>query len=295
MNKQNFALIKKNKFYLKLYDILENEKLFMDKPDQKDIVEEKIRDLIDSEKILEISETFNKKEELLEDIFYKMSKSTTSRSGNSLLINCNQNYMYQLIYLEEENENLDNENLNEYCSLSNKDITPVYNDACIVKISYYDGVMKNDIIKKEDIVNIFMRNYYHKGVLIDTNDKMVDIEFTGDNPNLILGNSFKQFTSIQILDFVFLIYQESSKELNKIMSKLTNQEVKGRCFCILLSMDNYKKYWDIDSEGLNEIITMNENNIDKSKLNIENNPFLNLKINNLELIKSQKEELVKES
>ena len=287
MSKQNFITLKKNKLYYELYSILEKEKLFMNNFEQKDTIKDKLDKLLDSMNIMELSEKFNNGQELLEEILIKIGQNTDSVDGGSLILNGYKNHMYQMIYLEEKNffdksKNADHELLNEYCTLSNIDIKPIYNDAAIIKISYDDGVMKNDIIKKEDIINIFLSNYYHTGILVDTNGNLQEIEFTEDGPNFVIGNNFKLIDSINILGFTFMPYLEIGSKLNEIATKLMGKEIKGRLFLTLVCPNSYKKLWSIDKETLEKIVYLldddsNFKKFESDREDINFNPYYNLK------------------
>ena len=287
MSKQNFITLKKNKLYYKFYEILEREKLFMDNLSQKDEIKETLKKLMDEMNIMKISKKYDTGEELLEEILVDIGEDNESHDGGSLILNGYKNYMYQMIYLEnknffEKNVSPEIEIMNEYCTLSNIDIKPIYNDAAIIKISYEDGQMKNVTVKKDDLVNLFLDNYYHTGVLVDVNDKLQEIEFTGDAPSLVIGNSFVLQETIKILGFLFMPYLENGKEVNQLASKLLNKEIKGRLFLTLVCPNSYKKLWNIDKETIEKILILLEDKSNISKYEQEEgdinfNPYFNLK------------------
>lgn len=286
--KQNYAIIKKNNIYYRLYSILEEKKLFMNNFEHKEEITNILKNLLNEMDIISISKKFNKGDELLENILENIGESTTSTNGGSIIIDGSKDYMYQLIYLEDENfqqkEMTEQQFLNEYCSLSNIEIKPIYHSAAIIKISYKDGEMKNDIIKKEDLIEIFLNNYYNTGVLIHNNGNLQEIQFTGDGPNLIIGNSFIVNDPITILGFLFIPYIENGSEINIKATKLFGREIKGRVFIALLCPSTHKKIWNIDMETLEKILNLleDQNNIAKYESDSHDmnfNPYFNLKNN----------------
>jgi hypothetical protein len=284
--KQNYAIIKKNNIYYRLYSILEEKRLFMNNFQHKEEITDILKNLLNEMDIISISKKFNKGDELLENILENIGEDTESTNGGSIIIDGYKDYMYQLIYLEDVNfqkeEMTDQKFLNEYCSLSNIEIKPIYYSAAIIKITYKDGEMKNDIIKKEDLVELFLNNYYNTGVLIHNNGNLQEIQFTGDGPNLIIGNSFIVNDPVSIFGFLFVPYIESGSEINIKASKLLGKEIKGRVFIALLCPSTYKKIWNIDIETLEKILNLLEDENNKAKYESEShdmnfNPYFNLK------------------
>ena len=290
---QNYCLIEKNKIYGELFDELLEEELSMNKQEDNEKIKRYIGNKILLSNYIEISENFTNQDDRLSDLINKITLKTDNKNlqGNTIILYANDNYMYEIFHMEDLTrlKELSDNDLNEFGSLSNIYLLPIYWGCGIFKSKYCDGKLIGDIINKEDIINIYIQNYYHKGVLINANGNMQEIEFTGENPNKVIGMGFIQSNPIDVVGFNILAFIEKSNGVenkNLIASKIFGKDIYGRVFLSLLCPVTNKKYWSIYIETINNIIKILEN---ESKMNniyqeidTENkyiNPFYLLKKN----------------
>jgi hypothetical protein len=173
------------------------------------------------------------------------------------------NNMYEVFYMEDltRSKILSDDDLNEYASLTNIYLLPIYWGCGIFKSTYIDGKLKGDPIDKQDVAKIYIGNHYYRGVLINTNGDMQEIEFTGENPNKVIGTGFTQSKTVDIIGFSILAFFEKSNNIEKniIASKLFGKDISGRVFITLLCPVTNKKYWSIKIETIKNMLIILEN------------------------------------
>ena len=165
--------------------------------------------------------------------------------------------MYELFYMEDLNNLQSQDDLNEFAIISNIYLQPIYWGCGIFKSNYSNGIMKGAIITKQDIANVFIQNYYHIGVMINQDDTMLELEFTGEDPVKIIGTNFIQSTTTDVIGFDIIPWIEKSsgtKKINKLASKLLNIEVEGRLFVTLVCPTTNKKFWNITKTTITNIL-----------------------------------------
>jgi hypothetical protein len=175
---------------------------------------------------------------------------------------------------------------NELSSITNINLEVIYGDGCIVKINYSDGILKNDIINNDDLIKIVYHNFYHTGVLISPNNEIIEIIYTSDIPNKIIGDNFIKYKYLEVLGLTLLLYVEKTDEENSIVTKLINEKINGRVFITLLCPKSNKKIWNITKETINNILKIIDNKIIYENTTTEidkdekiNNPFFFIKKN----------------
>ncbi len=271
MGKNNYCLIKKNKIYEELYEILEDENLIMDNPDHKFSIKYKIEQLLKTylTKHILLSETFENTEQALEDFMLKITTNTEEEEeqeqGNTLLLYANMNSMYEVVFMEKIKTERKDEDLNQLVSISNIELSPIYGSASIIKTLYTNGNIEPTTINFEDINELFMSNFYHKGIMIQPDNKTIEIEFAGENPNLVIGGTFKMLNPIILFDLSFVGYVEESDEKNEIASIFYDKEIKGRLYLTVMCPLTKKRFWNVDEELIKCILKL----IEYSKSSIE--------------------------
>lgn len=285
-----YCLIKKNKLYHDLYSYIENEELIMNNPDHTDLIKDNIKKFINKADYITISDKFGTTETLFEDMLETIIIDNNEEScnekhdigvnnqGNTLLSYCDSSIAYEIIYTEFFNSEITNdENNNQFASISNIELAPIYGSCGILKTVYNNGLQLSSITKN-DIYNLLINIFYHSGVLLHTDGTMKDLVFTGEDPCFLIGSSFKIQDPIQILGLTFVYYVETdSKNDNKIASMIFGKELKGRVYIALLCPITNKKFNNITIKELNELLEILKDN-DKV-LNIEKE-LLNDKISN---------------
>lgn len=258
MENNNYCLVKKNKVYEDLYEILENEDLIMDNPDHKTEIKYKIETLVRSylNNKIKISNTFETSEQVLEELMLEITNDSEDEQGNTLLMYANSNYMYEVVFMEKLGIERNDDELNQFSSISNIELSPIYGNSAIIKSSYDAGKLKQAIIKIEDVIDLFTNNFYHKGVMINTNGSIVELEFTGENPNLVIGGNFKMLSPLSLFGLSFVGFSEKGDLKNELASKIYGNEINGRLYLAVLCPITNKKFWSIDVEFIKNLIKL---------------------------------------
>ena len=262
---QNYCFVDKNKIYAEIYDELLDEELSMNNKEHNYKIQNYIEKKIIKNNYINFSETFTNNDEIISDLIIKITSniSNDNLQGNTVLLYANENEMYELFHMEDLTKpHHDDNDLNEFASISNIHLLPIYWGCGIFKSTYLNGVIKGEIIKKEDIAKIFIQNYYHLGVMIGTNNELLEIEFTGEDPFKIIGNNFVQSKIIDVIGFNIISYIEKeniNNEYNDLGTKLLGKEIKGRIFIALLCPRTNKKFWNINIKIINNILLILNN------------------------------------
>lgn len=276
----NYCLIKKtNQIYTNLSNTLEELQLNMQFIEDINKISYEIKKLINKNDDFSISMEFNNKNDFLEDLMFNITKDDNGKyQGNTILLYANDDYMYELIHMDDLTikDQLD-DNLNQFGTISNIDLIPIYYDCVIIKTTYKNKILENTLIKLDDIVEIMKSNFYHNGILINLDNELKDILFTGDNPNAIIGHNFKQGKSIEIFGLHIVYYHEEGTEINSIASRLLDFEIKGRVFIATLCPITAKRFWNLTQQTINNILHIKENNNLLQKINkeLDNDKLLN--------------------
>ena len=281
----NYCLIKKNRIYEEIYDMLEDEELNMNNNLQDDKIKYRINKIVNSSKYFTLSSTYSSKEEAFEELMIFITKENTADTmqGNTMLSYADDDNMYELVYLEdliiEQQDNV----LNQFASMSNVEMLPVYGTCGLIKTSYEDGELVNKMIEKEDINKIVMTNFYHTGVMINTDGSMLEIDFSGDKPFMFIGNSFKQLNPINLFGLTTVVYNEEdvTSNINSVASIIYGSELKGRVFFTTLCAITNKKFWNFTKKSINNILRLLDKNITSDdKMNSLNKELMDDKLKN---------------
>lgn len=285
----NFCLLQNNQIYEEIYDSLEENELSMQRVEDTDRIIYQIKKIVNSNKNIIISEKINNDNDFLEEIMVQLTKNDTTKTlqGNTLLLYADDVMMYELMYMEDLTIKQKDEDMNQLATISNIELSPVYGNCAILKIGYEHGKFYNKIINKDDIINIITYNFYHTGVLLYSDNTFKEIRFSGDNPNIIIGNTFKQQPPLYILGFMIVTYIEETNDgvKNVRASALLDTEICGRIFVSILCPITNKRFWNITNNTINNIIDIKENvekknNIEKELIEEKlSNPFFLIKKN----------------
>ena len=287
-----YCLIKKNKLYQELYSYIESEELIMNNPNHTDLIKDNIKKFINKADYITISDKFGTIDTLFENMLETIIIDNNEEScnekhdigvnnqGNTLLSYCDSSIAYEIIYTEFFNNEITNdENNNQFASISNIELAPIYGSCGILKTVYNNGLQLSSITKN-DIYNLLINIFYHSGVLLHTDGTMKDLVFTGEDPCFLSGSTFKIQDPIQILGLTFVYYVESdSKNDNKVASMIFGKELKGRVYIALLCPITNKKFNNITIKELNELLEIFKDDdkvmtIEKELLNDKiTNPF----------------------
>lgn len=288
MIKNNYCWISKNKIYAEIFDELLDEDLSMNNKDHNDKIKHYLEKKIINNKNLNISEQFESNDEIISDLILKITSMSTKTNlqGNTVLMFANPSEMYELFYMEDLTSKTDDIELNELASISNIHLQPVYGGCGIFKSTYSTGDIKSEFITKKDLADIFIQNYYHKGIMINTTGDLIEIEFTGEDPYKVIGTSFTQSNVTNVIGFSLIPYVEMGNTINHKATKILGREIKGRVFISLLCPTTNKKFWNIDIKTIDNIIKILDdsnlfNKIEKEleDYNKDINPFYLIKKN----------------
>lgn len=289
--KSNYCELKKNKIYAELFDELLDEELNMNNPSHNNKIVRWIEKKINSVDYIQISDTFNNQQDLIEDLILKIESVTNNCNiqGNTLMMYADDNSMYELFYMEDLTKKIPEDELNEFGSITNIFLQPVCWTCGIFKSSYdEDGNIYADIITKSDVVKLYVQNFYHKGVMLNHDGTIIELEFTGENPFNMIGNNFTQSNTMDLFGFSLIPWIEKStsntKELNLTASKIMGSEIYSRVFISIVCPNTNKKFWDITSTTIKNILEIIDNKeiqnkiqkeIEQAEINI--NPFYFIK------------------
>ncbi len=286
MSEFNYCLVKVNKIYQQIQDMLDEEDISMNNTNHNFKVQHELGKIIKQATFINFSNIFNTSDELLEQIFVDITEKNKEdgMQGNTLLLFANTRYSFEVIYLEDLRKKQIEDNLNEFATITNLELEPIFNDCGIVKVGYENGTHVHKKITQNDIIEIITNCFYHKGVLVQEDGSLKELEYSGDNPCLMLGLSFKMCASFQLLGLHFVPYIEPSDKINEKASKIFGNETKGRVFFIVLSPVNGKKFWSLEKEGFDMILSIlsDEEKVKKIDAEIETekkavNPFFLIK------------------
>ena len=278
----NYILIHVNKIYEDLYDLLDEKELTMNNLDHHDMIKFHIEKYIEKINYIKMGEYCDTPEERLNKIMEDLSDNTGEHmEGNTLLVYSDDKIMYEIVFLE-NSKNQTDINLNDFGSITNIELYPIYGDCVIIKTRMQGKTLINDTIDRKDLFNIIYNNFYHTGVMINSNNDIKELIFSGDVPSTIIGNTFKTHYKNEIFGLQFIIYQESDNDSfkNELVSKLCNKDIYGRTFLCLLSPIFNKKFFN-NKISILKLVTSLLEDIDKRK-NIEKelgddkitNPFI---------------------
>lgn len=260
MESHNYCLVKKNKLYEDLYEILEESELIMDNPNHKSSIKYKIKTLVKSyfNNKISISNTFSTSNESLEDLMVEITGNSEDESlqGNTLLMFANNESMYEVVFMEQLGITKSDSDLNQLASISNIELAPIYGNVSIVKSSYVGGKLTNGLVTEDDIINLVTNNFYHGGVMINSDGTTLELEFSGDNPNIMIGGNFKQLPPVQMFGLTLVGYNEEGTELNKLASELYGKEIKGRLYVATLCPITNNRFCGITLDIVQNLIKL---------------------------------------
>jgi hypothetical protein len=292
----NFVLLKKNKIYEEIYDLLEDDDLFMNNKDHYDKIKYRINKYVSTHKSIILSEEFDKQEDMFEELMVKITNNSedTNIQGNTIFAFASDDDLYELVYMEDlvTQSHATNDNLNQLASMSNNDLEPLFGSCGLIRTIYdvKTSTYVNKSISITDVSNLVMANFYHSGVIINQDGEMLELVFSGDNPNMIIGTGFMKMDPINVFGLTIVGYIEEkpiSNKLNEVASNLYGREINARVFFTMLCPLTNKKYSDITIQTIKRILKiLSYEKTDMEKINMLNaelsgdkvkNPFFLLK------------------
>jgi hypothetical protein len=279
----NYCIINENGIYGELHDLIEKEELTMLNPNHEDKIKYLIGDLVKNKKEIEFNDkrTNDINDIISEVLEILISKNTQEESqGNTLVVYSDINEMIEIIFIEKD-VNFEDCEINEFASISNYDLQPIYNGCALFKTNYKNNNIKNTIITLKDIENILYYNFYHIGLLVDCDKNTKEIIFSGDLPHNFIGSSFKLGGNFERLGLHLAMFVEEGNRINEIASKIGGTEIKGRIYITLLNPPYNKKFGNFTKELLEVILKVLDNKEIVKKIEDE---VLNDKLDNSYMI-----------
>ena len=293
----NYCELKKNTIYAEMYDELLDEELNMNKSEHNDKIKTYLEKKINTSDFIKISDKFSDSNIMMEDLILKIESDAPNfkLQGNTLLMYADYSSMYELFYMEDLTQSISSIQsscLNEFGSLSNIFLQPVCWTCGIFKSSYgSDGKIYSDTITKSDVSKLFISNFYHKGVIINQDGSMLELEFTGEDPYKIIGTNYTQSNTIDLFGFnivpwVEKIQNPNDTQFNLSASKILGSKTFGRVFFAIVCPNTNKKFWDIKIKTIEDILFVIDNKdiqdkiskeVEMAEINI--NPFYIMKKN----------------
>lgn len=287
----NYCELKRNNIYAEIFDELLDEELNMNNPSHNDKIKDWLDKKIKSSNYINISNTFSDKKDLLGELITKIADDANNENiqGNTLMMYADNDSVYELFYMEDLTKKIPDSELNEFGSLTNIYLQPVCWVCGILKSSYNkNGEIYLDKITKSDVSKLYIQNFYHKGVMLNPDGSMIELEFTGENPFNMIGNNFTQSNTLDLFGFNIVPWIENSSsattQLNEKATKIIGSEINSRVFISLVCPNTNKKFWDINSLTIKNILKVIDNNdiqekilkeIEQAEINI--NPFYFIK------------------
>jgi hypothetical protein len=272
----NYIIINKNNAYTEIYETLEDNELFMNNLNDRELIIFHINKYVEKSNYIKYSNVFNTEKERMDDALNNYSNDSTI---NTILIYSNDDCMYELMYFESgkiESE----ENINHFASIINTEEKIIYGTVYLFKTLIKKNKLEMAIANEKDLFLLFNTIFYHTALIVEENE-IKELYFTGDRPFNLIGNTFKESDKIEILNFYFCLYEEENgKYVNHKVSKMFGREIKGRCFVMMTCPYTFRKFWDLSEKTFNNIINIISNDdkydyIDrKIHDNLLGNPFM---------------------
>jgi hypothetical protein len=270
----NYCLVKPNKIHENLHDILTDEELFMHNMEHKYNIKKIMDNLI--VKNVELSKTFDISKTNYNELAVAISKDYNYEhiTLNTLYIDMNKDYNYELVYIEEKLEDME---LNQFGTIINAELEPIYGMCAIVKS---DKNKKGMLITLDDIKNIYFNIYYHIGLMVNPTN-VSEITFTSEIIQRCIGNSYKQLEDLEILGLNLVLYQDKQDNiLNEKITKLYNKNMYGSFFITSVMPISLKKHINFNNDLLDLLIQIKSNPIRYEEIiknitiDVCENPFL---------------------
>lgn len=268
----NYCVINKNEIYGELHDLVEKDELTMVNPNHEEKIKYLIGDVVKNNKNIEFidKESNNINDfigEVLELLISKNPQEDDSQ-GNTMVVYSDINEMIEVLFIEKD-ENFEDCELNEFASISNYDLQPIYNCCALFKTNYKDNKIKNKLITLKDIEKIMYNNFYHVGLLVDCDGNTKEIIFSGDIPHNFIGSSFKLGENFERLGLHLALFVEEGNRVNEIATRLCGTETKGRVYITLLNPPFNKKFGNFTKELLDIILKILNNSENVKKIEKE--------------------------
>ncbi len=208
------------------------------------------------------------------EIIVELIKMTPEMMGLTTTCYEDENYIYQLIHLDENIS--ETKKINEIASLITYNKITIYGSAVLIKSMMNNKrEWKTSSINIDDIKDLLDIRTHNKGILINSNSEYHEMEFVKDpieccnifvdlkNPNKKLKTNVMQICNF----YIIAIYDPNETQLNELASVIYNTQMCGNVF--LFIKNDEKDYINCDLEMFNKIKLIREKkqNIETKKYN----------------------------
>lgn len=277
----NHCTIPVNKIHELLFDVLEDAELCMDRlADEHDI--NKIIKSLFSKSAITSSISYNTSEENYIAMTHKIANSMDTPLlddenpklfFDTCYLEMNDDYTYELVFNDTSGTD---DTLNHFATITNNDQIPIYNTCCVVKCN---NNKVPQTVTVDDVVNIYINMYYHKGLMLRQNGEKIEMTFSGTQVEPFLKSGFKQTDSIFMCGLNLVIYCDEDDGMNENATKLFEQEMKGNVFIAMLCPISGKYFANFTEKTFNTLSEIVKNGyrtvVEENVMEIAgNNPFL---------------------
>jgi len=140
----------------------------------------------------------------------------------------------------------------------------IYGKAVLFKLDTKNDANKLKSITMEEITDIFINRFIHKGVILNTNGSIDEFKFIFNPVDWISPSEINKYKyhEVEILGKVFMLFIDTTATtVNDVANKICSQSLKGR---VIIGMrDQYSdmndtevRYEDIDIDTFKKVITL---------------------------------------
>lgn len=274
----NHCIIPVNKIHEELYDKLEEQELSMERLcDEYEIT--KIIKQIVANSIITTSINYATNDENYVAMTHAIANSIADKTKelffDTAYLEMNDDYTYEVVFNDSRGTD---ENLNHFATITNNEQMPLYDTCCVVKCNNKKETAQ---ITKNDIANIYINMFFHKGLLIKNDGEEIELPFVGDTVEPYLKSGFVQIDSIFICGLNLIIYGDGEKEgeINVKASTLFKKTFTCNIFIAMLCPVSGKYFSNFTKQTFKKLMSIVENNylkhVEDNVMEIAgNNPFL---------------------
>lgn len=228
----NCILIKQNNFYEELCELMLDEELSTRRLGDYDRIYLLVKRYFEKcNFIINIDEIFETHDERTQYIISRIDKDN-SMLNTMLLDTTSENFLEAVYDKNEEN------NINELMSMLNISNCIIGGDCYVINTGILgEGKFGKKKINIDILTDLFMKQYYNEGLMINGNE-IVKIRFCRGEPRNVIGGDFCNVDRCEVYDMQMIVYSDGKGEINEV-SEMLGKDVRGRVF-VILSVPYYR-------------------------------------------------------
>jgi hypothetical protein len=154
----------------------------------------------------------------------------------------------------------------------------VYGKAILIKYNTFNDENKLETIIEDNIINLFISKFVHKGVIVSPNESVSEIKFIYNPIDWVTVSESEKYKyyELEIYEKILMVFFDKSLEnnrdveKNKNVSDLLNQDIYGKAIIALRNQfldmtDNNIVYSDLDSDTYKKMISIVKNKLNNNK------------------------------